>query len=504
MNFQKNKKLKFFSVIFLLFPILTVSSCQAYIYWGDTGNNYMTNGTYNYIEDFTTTTYQDPITNAEGWGTGMITNPRDYLVEQLDFFETPFPATSIDTQGRFVYYACYNTTDTTYSINALDCNDPENMFLTSYRNSLVGTRSIAVDGETLYSGRAGTSGSTQRFNSYNITDPYYLNGPLSYLDFITWDGQITDIELEGNMAYFAAYLSSTDLSFGVANITNPDDIFAITHDWYMELVYGLDVIGHLAYLATSSEGLYILNISSIKHPTHVGYLNTPGNATDVLVDGRYAYLVDGNAGLQIIDVSNPTIPVLRGTYNTPGFAQKLAKQGNTVFIADGSGGVQVVDVSNPLEPLGVTEFTLPYTNDVVLYGDLLFVATDEGIYSYQIGELMNLADSAYPNPYDSYQVKDIRVIDGIAYIAGGTDEFIVVNVRNPANPIEIYKSDFGGVTFNKIDVNEQFAFLVYTFGIYIFDISDLSNIHYADWMFGLGLTDVCLAGKYAYVAFVEG
>ncbi|HUT79829.1 MAG TPA: GGIII-like transmembrane region-containing protein [Candidatus Bathyarchaeia archaeon] len=504
MFLTKKKKIALISISLILLTFISLTNSQAFIYWENTGNKYMTNNLVNYVEDFTTTTFQDPITDAVGWGTGTLTNPRDYVAEQLDFYETLYPVTSIDVQGRNAYYSCYNTTSSLYVINSLDINDPENLFYTSGRASLLGTRTIAVNGDTLYTGRSGVV-SVQDFNSYNISDPYNLGAPSMYLDYLDWDGQITDIELEGNLAYFAAYQNPSDLSLGIADITDPDSMIAITHDWdTTDLVLGLDVIGHLAYLATGVEGLFILNISSTKHPVEIGFLNTPGNATDVLVDGRFAYLVDGNTGLQIIDVSNPTSPSILGTYNTPGFAQKLAKQGNTLFIADGSGGVQIIDVSDPFHPLSVTDFALPYTYDLVLSGDLLFVATENGIYSYRIGGLVNLANSAYANPYDSYTVMDVRVIDGIAFIAGGNDEFIVLNVKNPSNPIEIFKSSLGGIDFYKIDVNNQFAFLVNPVGIYIFDISDLSNIHYAGYAFGLGLSDICVVGKFAYVSYEFG
>ncbi|MHA1514287.1 MAG: hypothetical protein ACTSPF_02020 [Candidatus Heimdallarchaeaceae archaeon] len=56
-----------------------------------------------YNEDFDYATYKDPITTAWGWGSGALTNERDFSWALLDFYNTPNQARSVDVQGRKVY-----------------------------------------------------------------------------------------------------------------------------------------------------------------------------------------------------------------------------------------------------------------------------------------------------------------------------------------------------------------------------------------------------------------
>jgi hypothetical protein len=59
----------------------------------------------------------------------------------------------------------------------------------------------------------------------------------------------------------------------------------------------------------------------------------------VTVSGNYAYVADGLGGLQIIDISDPTASSKVGFYDTPGWASDAVVEENYVHIADGDSGV---------------------------------------------------------------------------------------------------------------------------------------------------------------------
>ncbi len=80
---------------------------------------------------------------------------------------------------------------------------------------------------------------------------------------------------------------------------------------------GVAVVGNYAYVATSSDGLRIIDVSVPSAPAEVGFYDTLGGASDVAVAGNYAYVAD-LSGLHIIDVSLPSAPAEVGFYDTPG------------------------------------------------------------------------------------------------------------------------------------------------------------------------------------------
>ena len=70
-----------------------------------------------------------------------------------------------------------------------------------------------------------------------------------------------------------------------------------------------------------------------------------GTAWGVAVYGSYAYVADSSAGLLVIDVSMPSAPIEIGSYNTVGLAQNVAVFGDYVYVADGEAGVEIFSPS---------------------------------------------------------------------------------------------------------------------------------------------------------------
>ena len=81
----------------------------------------------------------------------------------------------------------------------------------------------------------------------------------------------------------------------------------------------LDPQGQIAYVATGSYGLAIVDASQLQKPIIVGQLAFAGDAVDVSVDSnlQIAAVADSGSGLRIVDVSNPMSPVLLRTINVP-------------------------------------------------------------------------------------------------------------------------------------------------------------------------------------------
>ena len=509
MNKFRKKTLQIITFVIILLPILSVSTIQILGYLQNDPTRMDANAVLVFNENFDDTTLMDPMTNAVGWGTGTVTGERDFQVLPLDFLETPHDARGLAIQGRKAYIVFYNYSSTFDSFGCIDLNDPTNLRLLSTRHSFYGMTSIAIDGDILYVGKTSVPLATyNQLGTYNASKAFNLGVGGYFLDHYTVDGAVTDIDPEGHLVYFTSYNDISGRSLRITDAEDPDNLREITPNWNNEKALGLEVTSHYAYIAASDEGLYVLNISNKHQPVEIGYLNLPGNATDVLIDGNTAYVTLGLAGVAAVDIRNPTAPTVLDIYDTIGIARKLALQGNTLFIADGFGGVSVFDVADRFHISFVLNIGLPNTWDVGLYGGVLVVATDAGIHTFQCsatgGGIADFATSYYENTFSDLDVWDIRVVGDIAYIAGGSDGFYTLNVQDPKNPTLLDHFTTPFTSFRKIDVNGQFAYLVGRTNMSIFEISNPNNIQLKHTDSGNNLGDVFVNGETVYVTWMAG
>jgi len=69
----------------------------------------------------------------------------------------------------------------------------------------------------------------------------------------------------------------------------------------------------------------------------------------VTVQGNYAYVADSTYGLFMVDVSNPAAATLKGQYAGLS-AQNVAVAGNYAYVTDYTFGLVIVDVTNRQSP----------------------------------------------------------------------------------------------------------------------------------------------------------
>ncbi|MHA1186546.1 MAG: hypothetical protein ACTSSK_06660, partial [Candidatus Heimdallarchaeota archaeon] len=386
------------------------------------------------------------------------------------------------------------------SLNVYSINDPSDIYRTGYRNSMARQETIAVSGDYVW---AGGGPSSAYLAAYNYEDPF---GSANYYGYLDLDGTPTDIEVNGYFVYFTVFNSTSGYSFGVLNaedqITN-----VMPYTWSeSSLAKGLAIDGDIAYVAAHTDGFYVVDVSNQYSFNTLGWCDTPGNATDVIIDGTIAYVTDGLEGVQVIDVSNPLLPEIIGSYSTFGYSEKLVLQGNTLFIADGLGGIAMCDVANPAHPIYIPPWMLgQYIWDVDLYGGVLVVASDVGIHTYAVGPgITKIQNEVFANPFDQFEVWDVRVKGDIAIVAGGPDGIYTLDVSDKNNPVLLDQTVYDGTSmYRKLDVQGNFAFVAdygSGGGIRAYDISDPSNILYADAVALTYATDVALYGDVAFVA----
>jgi len=503
-SMNRRNSLTLFVVCLFSFTMVVVPSVNGAIN-NVNDNKFSIKATDVYNEDFEDVTYRNGTTTAFGWGTGTITNARDFTWKELDFQESKYALTDIDVEGKRVYAASYNDSSASPSIVVFDISNTYEIRQTGERNSFQGQMSIAADGDVVYVGQDKLGGSPGTINTYYWTDPFSSGSWVSTTDS---DGAVTDIELNGHLAYYTSFDSSSGYSLRVLYAENPDVPVNITASWMdSSKAMGLAVESNLAYVAAEEDGFYVVNVSNINNFFTEGFVDTPGNAADVVVDGRYGYLAAGDAGIFSIDLIDKTNPQIIGHIDTPGHAHKLVLQGNTLFVADGS-GVVVLDVADPHNPTYVTRnFIAPYVYDVDLFGGTLVVGSADGLHTYtiQAGDgIADISETCYENSYSERQAWDVRVRGDIAFVAGGPDGFYTLNVKDPNNPILLDNYSIPvSESFFSIDIDGNLAHLITDDRWSIFDISDPTDIKFVNDGFGTNLKDVYAHGGMVYIA-IEG
>ncbi|MHB1037580.1 MAG: Ig-like domain-containing protein, partial [Pirellulales bacterium] len=182
-------------------------------------------------------------------------------------------------------------------------------------------------------------------------------------------------------------------------------------------LYGVVLLGTLAYVADGPAGLVILDVTNSAAPVRLGGYDTAGYAEGVAVSGTLAFVAEGDSGLHIIDVSNPAAPVRLGGYDTSGYAENVAVSGTVAYVADGYRGLQIIDVSNPAAPVRLGGYdTSGRAYDVAVSGTLAYVA--DGAAGLQIIDVTNPAVPVRLGGYDtSGDAEGVAVSGTLAYVA---------------------------------------------------------------------------------------
>ena len=182
----------------------------------------------------------------------------------------------------------------------------------------------------------------------------------------------------------------------------------------------------------------------------------------VAVSGSLVYLSSSSTGLRIFDVADPSAPALLGAVHTPGAAGGVAVRGTHAYIASGDRGLTVVNAADPAHP--------------AVQGTL---TTTEWIYDVAAGPRLDRPGE-------------------VVYLAGAA-RFRIVDVTNPALPVELGYWDTAGVNL-KAAVQGAYLFLANAeFGMIVYDVSDPTSPQPVGNYLWSGASGVAVDGKLAYL-----
>ncbi len=201
-------------------------------------------------------------------------------------------------------------------------------------------------------------------------------------------------------------------------------------------IYRMECIGNTLYIASAS-GMVIVDISNPASPKKLSTFYNPyssGAIRDVKVQGNYAYLSIYGSGIQVVDISNPSNPVkgklvpLAG-YNT---LWRLALDGHYLYVSlETDRRMDILDITSPSSPQVVGTFA--------------------------------------PGDAASTGFSSVAVKGNFAYLVEYYNGIRVVDIRNPAKPVQV--SAISGINANDIRILGNYAYVSIRYqGFNIYDV----------------------------------
>ncbi len=237
----------------------------------------------------------------------------------------------------------------------------------------------------------------------------------------------------------------------------------------------------VAYVATGSYGLAIIDGSQFVNPIVLGQIQLTGDNVDVAVDSTrsLAVIAARSVGLHLVDVSDPMQPVLVQTIDLPLGASAVKLFDGVAYVASGRSLISIdLATGEQLQTLNVGQGEI---TGLAQEGNFLYTMdSSRTLHAVDISGFQMVLHGSVTLPDGGGK---LFVFNGIAYAAainsnfrGGYD---TVNVSNPDNLVVIHGSDFVppfiGPGTSLIPNGSGLGLLIGSNGVNTLDVMDISN-----------------------------
>ena len=213
------------------------------------------------------------------------------------------------------------------------------------------------------------------------------------------------------------------------------------------------VYKHYAILIKGQEPAQVIDLSDPTQPDsvsiiHLGPLSSNGGAHNCFVLDQYLYIVgdNGNGGLTIYDLSDPAQPDKVGEYQ-PYYYHDFHARGDVGYAAAiFGGGIDILDISDKSQPSLISNINYngsgAHNSWTTEDGRYLFVGDEIGS-SGNWTRIFDVSDPLNVTQVSEYIVDSLATVHNCyvqgdyLYVAHYTEGVRVVNVANPANPVEV-------------------------------------------------------------------
>ncbi len=208
-----------------------------------------------------------------------------------------------------------------------------------------------------------------------------------------------------------------------------EKVGSIYNNW--NRISSMSIDGDKCYVTGDISGLQIIDVSN-PHQAFIqgGFNEFNEYISSVCIDGDYAYAGCGRS-IWVIDVSNPEALHAVGRLDTEYYILDVSAS-EPYLIFGYEYGIGVVDISNPQEPvlLGIN-WEIDYVSDVIITGDLGFVAGKNRFYTLDFSDPENPAINAFLEfPRGLYLVEKSDDL-----VLGGDGPYLyAIDISNPDQP----------------------------------------------------------------------
>ncbi len=261
----------------------------------------------------------------------------------------------------------------------------------------------------------------------NISDPYHPHKLSSFNE----GGVMWAVDVVGSIAFLANQLNGLE----VVNLSDP--LLPIKVDSYTGSVFDVQVKGELAFLADWNNGLIILNVSNPSDLTFISQFPISGACIHVDVYEDIACISDHHGdytAIRLINISNPFNPFQIGSYSPSGVDfWNPTIEGDYVYVGNhamGGGGLHILDISNPsnIHQVGFYHgggsIFAAYIHDTKMY----CANIELGLEVLDIVSPVNLQKSG--QFFDGGQAHDVAVVNNYAYLADHNDGLEIIEILN--------------------------------------------------------------------------
>lgn len=242
-------------------------------------------------------------------GNTMLTNSHSYNIIDPSH---PVQCSTIDTlniqsfalQGTKAYCGCDHPNNND-SLVILDVNDPAKPTVIGSCKLPTSARGVAIKDQYVYT--------VNGWFGLCVFDVADSANPHQIANLLYLDAYAEHIALSDHFAFVSqqSKVSLIDISQPLAPVK------VAVFENAIDGLHGICVQNYYIYIATSNDGLRIVDFRKPGTPQLVGELVLNGGAYNVAVAGSYAYVVGTNGwGLRIVDIRNKANPVLLGTLLT--------------------------------------------------------------------------------------------------------------------------------------------------------------------------------------------
>lgn len=254
----------------------------------------------------------------------------------------------------------------------------------------------------------------------------------------TLEGTGGYIRLEGNSLFLTSDVKpAAEQTPGCWYDTSEDPAAPALVNAALPGAWDIAVVGKQAFVCDYTRFLTVYDMQPEGWKL-VARLDTPSRTENIIVRGNLAYIATHTAGLCIVDISRPAAPVLVSNLNPKIDCDAIGLWKNcAILYAHWESRLVLVDVSDPAEPRQVGLYQ--HEEKTFIQGEM---DVHEGIAYCTAGKnglvIVDVNDPAAPKllkVVEENGVRDVIVRDRYAFVAAA--RLSVWDISDPAKPVEV-------------------------------------------------------------------